>query len=79
MQVILELTLYPLTRQYDEQILRFVEALRNYPDLDVRTGETATVIRGEYEMVFRMLEAECRKVLEQDVRSALVMKLLNTA
>lgn len=79
MQVILELSLYPLTRDYDRSILDFIDRLRAHSDLDISTGETATVVRGTYDNVFAMLEKECRDLLDGNDRVALVMKLLNTA
>ncbi|HLF63301.1 MAG TPA: YkoF family thiamine/hydroxymethylpyrimidine-binding protein [Saprospiraceae bacterium] len=78
MQVIVEISLYPLTENYSSIIANFVGRLSGYDGIEVTLGETSTVIRGDYDVIFKMLEAECRDVLDRDVKSAFVIKLLNT-
>ncbi|HLF63299.1 MAG TPA: YkoF family thiamine/hydroxymethylpyrimidine-binding protein [Saprospiraceae bacterium] len=78
MQIIVEISLYPFTKDYDTTILNFVQKLRDYKDIDVTPSETATVVRGEYNAVFAMLEQECKAALSGNARTALVIKILNT-
>lgn len=78
MQAIAEISLYPLSMDYDNPILDFIRRLRAYPGIHVQPGETSTVVRGTYEQVFGILERECRVTLEGDTRAAFVIKLLNT-
>jgi len=78
MQIIVEISLYPFTQDYDAQILDFIQKLRVYKDIDVSLGETATLIRGEYNAVFAILTHECKVALSGPARTALVLKILNT-
>ena len=76
-QIMAELSLYPLKREYDGPILELIAALRTYPGIRVTPGETSTVIQGAYREIFRILEKECRVCLGGEYRSVLVMKLIN--
>lgn len=78
MQVIAEITMYPLSVEYDTEIRAFVDALGTYPALDITVGETATVIRGDYDLVMDVLRRELRKGLDRPGRVAYVLKVLNT-
>jgi hypothetical protein len=44
----------------------------------VTPGETSTVIRGEYQVVMDIMRSEVRSVLDSEVRTAFVVKLMNT-
>ncbi len=78
MQVIVEISLYPFTKDYDTLILDFVRKLRGYEGVKVTLGETSTVVRGEYDVVFAMLESECKAALDGNEKTAVVIKILNT-
>jgi uncharacterized protein YqgV (UPF0045/DUF77 family) len=78
MQIIVEISLYPFTKDYDALILDFVHKLQDYKDIEVSLGETSTVVRGEYDTVFAMLKHECKAALSGKARTALVIKVLNT-
>jgi uncharacterized protein YqgV (UPF0045/DUF77 family) len=78
MQIIVEISLYPFTRDYDDLILDFVQKLQDCKDIEVSPGETSTVVRGEYDTVFAMLEHECKAALSGKARTAVVIKILNT-
>ena len=78
MQVIVEISFYPMTVDYDTHILAFVDRLRSYEGVQVTVGQTSTVLQGYYTDVFQILESECQTVLSRDMRSVLVMKMLNT-
>ena len=68
-----------MTEEYDSVIGEFITRLRSYSDVEVTVGQTSTVMQGEYQRLFQILEMECRKVLSERVKSALVIKILNTA
>jgi uncharacterized protein YqgV (UPF0045/DUF77 family) len=78
MQVLAEISMYPLSREYDAPILEFIGKLRSHQNIDVTPGETSTVIRGEYEVVMDVLRSEIRPALDGAVRTAFVIKVLNT-
>lgn len=77
MQILAEISLYPLTQDYDALILDFVRRIRQYDGIEVTVGQTSTVVRGEYEVVFQILQRECGISLSAGVKTAVVIKLLN--
>lgn len=77
MQVIAEISLYPLNRDYDAPILEFIDRLKEHSVLEISTGETSTLVRGPYDVVWKALGDECQKTLEGEDRAVFVMKLLN--
>ena len=79
MQVIVDISLYPMANDYDGHILTLIQNLQSVNGIEVTPGETSTVVRGEYDVVFEVLEREIKAILSSKVRSALVIKLLNTA
>jgi len=78
MYTIVEITKYPLTPDYEAPILEFIGRLNQYDDLDITTGETSTVIRGEYDRVMQILTSEMRTSLSGSIRTSFVLKVLNT-
>lgn len=77
MQVVVELSFYPFAKDYDSLIFELVRRLRSYSDIEVTPGQTATVIRGEYDLVFEILTKECKTALGGENKAAIVMKVLN--
>ena len=78
MYCIAEITMYPLTENYLDVIREFIEVLNEYDDLDISTGETATLVRGDYDRVMAVLTKEIKQALDGDTRMSFVMKVLNT-
>jgi uncharacterized protein YqgV (UPF0045/DUF77 family) len=78
MQILTEISMYPLSRDYDQPIHAFIQKLKSHQGIEVTPGETSTVIRGEYQVVMDILRSEVRSVLDSEVRTAFVVKLMNT-
>ncbi len=78
MYCIVEVTKYPLTPDYEKPILDFIKRLSVHEDLDITTGETSTVIRGEYDHVMGILQDEIKTSLNMGIRTSFVLKVLNT-
>ena len=78
MQILAEIAMYPLSREYDEPILEFIRRLRSHHNISVTPGETSTVIRGEYEVVMDILTSEMRIGLDGHDRTVFLVKILNT-
>ena len=79
MQVSAELSLYPLTRDYEEPILNFIHDLRGQPGISVATSSLSTQLTGEYDAVMRALTAAMRPTLAGETTCSFVIKLLNVA
>lgn len=78
MYCIVEITKYPLTPDYEAPIKDFIRRLKLHDRLDITTGETSTVVRGDYDLVMSVLQDEIRVSLDCGVRTSFVMKVLNT-
>ena len=78
MYAIVEITKYPLTEDYEPPILDFIHRLNRHDGLDITTGETSTVVRGDYDHLFGILKDEMRTSLASGIRTSFVLKVLNT-
>ncbi len=78
MYCIVEITKYPLTPDYEAPIIDFIRRLKAHEGLDITTGETSTVVRGDYDLVMSVVQDEMKLSLASGVRTAFVLKVLNT-
>jgi uncharacterized protein YqgV (UPF0045/DUF77 family) len=78
MYCIVEITKYPLSRDYEEHILDFILRLRSHDGLDISTSETSTIVRGEYDRVMSVVKEEMKVSFGTGGRTAFVLKVLNT-
>ena len=77
MEILVEISKYPLSKEYDKPILHFIERLKKYDQLNVDVSDTSTRIRGEYELVMYALRVEMKQSFEEGGRSVFVVKVLN--
>ena len=77
LKVLVEISLYPLSDTYESDILDFIKRLRSYDGIEVEPGQASTVIRGDYDLIFAILETECKMALAGGSKSALVIKMVN--
>jgi len=61
MQLVVEISLYPLAEQYITPIQTFIDRLNDYPQLSVRTSATSTLVKGDYAEVMAVLGDEMHK------------------
>lgn len=76
MHVAVELSLYPLTKEFVPPILEFIERLKARPGLGVVTNSMSTQVSGELDAVFDALRAEIARAFREPHRSVVVMKVL---
>lgn len=76
MRTAVEISLYPLDRDYVPPIKDFIERLHRHPGLSVTTNAMSTQIAGEHEAVFAALAAETRTTFAAERRAVFVMKVL---
>lgn len=77
MQVMVELSLYPLVNDYIGPIKAFIERLNSYSNLTVITCSTSTQVHGEYTEVMQVLGAEMQRTHEEVGQAVFVAKFLN--
>ena len=77
MQVMVELSLYPLVNEYISPIQDFIDRLNSYSDLAVSTSSTSTQVTGDYSVVMKVLGEEMQKTHEEVGQAIFVAKFLN--
>ncbi|MGB0216909.1 MAG: YkoF family thiamine/hydroxymethylpyrimidine-binding protein [Alteromonas oceani] len=77
MQVMVELSLYPLVNNYIGPIKAFIERLNSYSNLTVITCSTSTQVHGDYTEVMQVLGAEMQRTHEEVGQAVFVAKFLN--
>ncbi len=77
MKIAVEISLYPLTEQYESPILDFIHKLNQYPALKVSTNAMSTQIEGEYDLVMDTLKRELKTSFSEEGAKIGVLKILN--
>ncbi|MCP4865480.1 MAG: hypothetical protein GY897_16175 [Alteromonas sp.] len=77
MQVMVELSLYPLVNDYIGPIKAFIERLNSYRNLTVITCSTSTQVHGDYTEVMQVLGVEMQRTHEEVGQAVFVAKFLN--
>lgn len=76
MDIAVDISLYPLDRDFVPPIQDFIDRLQADTRLKVVTNSLSTQVSGPYDAVMAALVRELRPSLERDVKSVFVMKLL---
>ncbi|MFW5792909.1 MAG: hypothetical protein ACOCWC_01395 [Bacteroidota bacterium] len=77
MKVSVELSLYPLTKEFIPEIIDFVNRLKQHPDIIVEVNDMSTQVFGEYKKVMTHLTSEIEQSFKEKSKAAIVMKILN--
>lgn len=77
MQVTAELSLYPLTPDYEGPIIAFIKYLKDQPSLSVCTHSMSTYVKGESTAVFRAINDALIEVSDKGLTASLVIKIIN--
>lgn len=77
MQASVEISMYPLRRDYGTPILQFIDRLKKYPELEVYVNTISTQIFGPYDALMAALSREMKTAFEEDSETVMVMKILN--
>ena len=77
MQVMVELSLYPLVNEDIPPIQDFIDRLNSYSDITVTTCSTSTQVTGDYAVVMKVLGDEMQRTHEEVGQAIFVAKFLN--
>ena len=81
MKLLAEISLYPLTQDFLEPIGEFIERLNahkaQYPDLEVKTSATNTLVKGKYATVLNVVGHEMERTHAKVGQAIFVCKFLN--
>lgn len=76
MKITVEMSLYPLSENYTEHIIKFIKSMKSYDTLLIRTTAMSTYISGEYKDVMKMLNIELMKLYQNVPDSCTVFKII---
>ena len=77
MKVAVDISLYPLDRDFIPPISDVIDRLNSHDKLEVWTNAMSTQVVGEFEDVMDALRAEIGTTFEQLPKAVFVMKMLN--
>jgi uncharacterized protein YqgV (UPF0045/DUF77 family) len=76
MDIGVEISLYPLDREFIPPIQAFIDRLNTHAGLKVVTNSMSTQVFGEYAQVMSVLVREMRGTFESADKAVFVMKVL---
>ncbi len=76
MQATLEISMYPLRSDFEDQVLQFISYLKSYPDMQLRVNSMSTQVVGPFDQVFKAVQSSIKKIYETDVKASFVVKVL---
>jgi len=77
MQLVVEISLYPLAQEYISHIQDFIDRLNTDSALNVSTSATSTIVNGEFSHVMQVLTIEMQKTYTDVGQAIFVCKFLN--
>ncbi len=77
MKASIEISMYPLDKQYGNHILAFIKELNQYPEIEVRTNTMSTQIFGEYDTLMDLMKNEIKKAFSATKTTIMVLKIVN--
>ncbi len=77
MYVTVEMSLYPLTNDYEGPIIGFIQHLQKTKGLIIRTTSMSTYVKGEGSLVFDSINKALEIVDNQGLTTSLVIKVIN--
>ena len=78
MRISLDISLYPLTEEYVEPILAFINQLEANEKLVIKRNSLSTQVFGEYRDVMDCIDQEMEKVFTALPHSVFAMKFIGT-
>jgi uncharacterized protein YqgV (UPF0045/DUF77 family) len=77
MKVAVDISLYPLDRDFIPPISDVIERLNTHDDIEVWTNAMSTQVVGEFDVVWRVLGEEIGTTFAGVPKGVFVMKVLN--
>lgn len=77
MKASVEISMYPLGRDYIPDIKDFIERLQGHSEIIVEVNGMSSQIFGEYRDIMEALTVEIEKSFEINGKSVFVMKIIN--
>lgn len=76
MKISVEISMYPLTSDYEAPILAFIDELKKESSLLIRTNGMSTQVFGEFDILMPLLQDAYKKTISEQKKVIFVQKLL---
>jgi len=76
MNATIEITMYPLRTDYEDQVLHFLSILRKEGDFEINVNAMSTQVKGDYRLIFSAIQAAIEAVYSDEIKAAFVLKVL---
>jgi uncharacterized protein YqgV (UPF0045/DUF77 family) len=76
MKITIEITMYPLREDYEEQVLQFLDLLKKDDAFLVKVNAMSTQLTGEYDQVMERINSAIKSVYSSEIKASFVMKVL---
>ena len=77
MQISIEISLYPLNKNFISPIDNFIYRLKKYDNIEVRTNNMSTQLFGEFDDLIKVLKVEMEKTFKNQMKSVFNLKIVN--
>lgn len=76
MEISVDISMYPLQKEFEAPILAFIDQLEKEPRVEVMRNELSTQVHGEYTIIMPLLEKEMFSVFTHIPDTIFVLKLV---
>ena len=77
MNIAVDISLYPLDNNFIPPIKDLIKRLQENESIEVYTNPMSTQVRGEYEIVMRIIQKEIKKTFLESSKAVFAIKVLN--
>lgn len=77
MECSVEVSMYPLTSDYESTIISFIKRLRKHPFISVETNGMSTQVFGDYDRVMNAIKSEMKNTFLSEEKVVFNMKVIN--
>ncbi len=78
MQASVEISMYPLGRDYVPEIQDFIDRIKMRPGIEAEVNGMSTQLFGDYRTIMQALTDEMALSFEKEGKSVFVMKVINS-
>lgn len=76
MEISVDISMYPLQKEFEAPILAFIEMLEKEARVEVVRNELSTQVHGDYKIIMALLEKEMFSVFREIPDSIFVLKFV---
>jgi len=77
MKIYVEISMYPLSKEYESILLDFIKRLNAHKNIIIETNGMSTHVFGEYDAVFKAITKEMKDDFTKSDTVVFVMKCVN--